>query len=71
MGTEVGKYVVKGMTCGGCTASVQRAIEGAVPNTKVAVTLEGGRIEVVGVHDVKQVEQAIEDAGFEFVGVHA
>ena len=58
-------YKVEGMTCGGCTASVTRALERALPGVKVEVSLEGGTAKVTGEHDAGAARDAIEDAGFE------
>jgi copper chaperone len=39
-------YTVKGMTCNHCTHAIREEV-GAVPGvTEVAVTLEGGKLEV-------------------------
>lgn len=43
---ETYKLDVKGMTCGGCTSSVQRAITGLKGVEKVEVTLQPGSATV-------------------------
>ncbi|MEO8936231.1 MAG: heavy metal-associated domain-containing protein [Burkholderiaceae bacterium] len=43
---ETYKLDVKGMTCGGCTSSVQRAITGLNGVEKVEVTLQPGSATV-------------------------
>ena len=60
-------YVVNGMTCEGCSNSVTKAIETAIPGAKVEVDLEAGRVSVEG-GEAAQVAQAVDDAGFEFGG---
>ena len=64
-------YIVQGMTCGGCVRSVTSAIERAVPGARVQVDLQTGRVAVDGAHQPEQIRQAIEEAGFEFVGADA
>lgn len=61
-------YKVEGMTCGGCAASVTKAIQRLSPALEVEVKLEGGRVTVKGEHDEAQVKQAVEEAGFDFAG---
>mgnify|MGYP000925352834 CR=1 FL=1 len=58
-------YKVSGMTCGGCVRSVTRALEQALPGTKVLVSLEAKTAEVDGQHDPAKAKAAIEGAGFE------
>ncbi len=64
-------YKVDGMTCGGCAASVTRAVGAAAPGTTVQVDLDAKSVKVAGDHDPKRVEQAVEDAGFDFGGAVA
>ena len=61
------KYVVNGMTCEGCSRSVTKAIEVAIPGAKVEVDLVAGRVSVEG-GEASQVAQAVEDAGFDYGG---
>ena len=60
-------YKVEGMTCGGCVNSVKKAIE-RIEGLTADVTLEDGRVVVHGEHDACAIEQAVEDAGFDFKG---
>lgn len=60
-------YTVLGMTCGGCAKSVTNAILDAAPGADVDVDLSVKTVTVQGA-DEETVKQAIEDAGFEFVG---
>lgn len=59
-------YTVKGMTCGGCEASIVRAL------AKAGVTASAdhakGEVRVTGQADEAVVRQAVETAGFELVG---
>lgn len=60
-------YTVLGMTCGGCAKSVSNAILDAVPNARVDVDLDTKAVSVDGAEQ-SIVKQAVENAGFEFVG---
>ncbi|MBL4613599.1 MAG: heavy-metal-associated domain-containing protein [Magnetovibrio sp.] len=60
-------YKVIGMTCGGCAKSVTNAILDAAPGATVDVNLDEKSVAVDGA-DQATVQQAVEDAGFEFVG---
>lgn len=60
-------YTVLGMTCGGCAKSVTNAILDAAPGAEVNVDLNAKAVTVKGATDIT-VKQAVEDAGFEFVG---
>ncbi|GAB6051978.1 heavy-metal-associated domain-containing protein [Magnetospira thiophila] len=62
------KYLVDGMTCGGCAASVERAIKELAPNSTVSVDLAAKEITVGGVDDDAVIQQAVENAGFEYKG---
>ncbi|MFT4703326.1 MAG: copper chaperone [Bradymonadia bacterium] len=61
-------YSIEGMSCGGCVSSVQKALLAALPNNTVEVVLEGGLVHVSGEHDLAELRNAVEDAGFDFVG---
>ena len=59
---------IKGMTCGGCVAAVQRALQGLEGVRKVEVSLERGdaRVEYSpGQVNVDRLRAAVEDAGFD------
>ena len=64
-------YTVKGMTCGGCAGSVDRAVGAAAPGATVEVNLAQASVRVQGDHDPERVKQAVEDAGFDFEGARA
>jgi copper chaperone len=61
---------VKGMSCGGCVASVTRVLK-AVPGVdEVSVTLNPGAAKVTydpGRADAARLKSAIEDAGYDVV----
>ena len=61
-------YKIDGMTCGGCVASVTNALARALPGLEVSVELEGGKLSIPGEHDPAAVAQAVEDAGYDFLG---
>ncbi|MCW9045654.1 MAG: heavy-metal-associated domain-containing protein [Alphaproteobacteria bacterium] len=61
-------YLVDGMTCGGCSNSVTNAIKGKAPEAKVSIELETKRVTVDGFDDMDAIKQAVEDAGFDFLG---
>lgn len=58
------KYVVKGMNCPHCQASVAKAISSVEGVTGVDVNLSTGVAEVEGAHDSAAVRKAVEAAGF-------
>lgn len=67
---ESSKIRVDGMTCGGCVASVQRAVnalggvsrvDASVPDATVTVDFDPGRTTL------DAVKRAIEEAGFDVV----
>jgi len=60
-------YKVNGMTCGGCAKSVETAIAGIAPGSKVKADAGTGLVSVDGATET-QVAKAVDDAGFEFVG---
>jgi copper chaperone len=60
---------IGGMTCGGCAASVARAIERV--GGQATVDLAAGTVRVHGPVSDDAVKRAIEAAGFEHLGVVA
>ena len=61
-------YIVDGMTCGGCSQSVTKALEGLGSGVSVSIELETKKVTVDGLEDEAAIKQAVEDAGFEFLG---
>lgn len=60
-------YTVDGMTCGGCARSVTNAITKLAPDARVSVDLPARAVTVDGATE-STVRQAVEAAGFEFLG---
>ena len=44
-------YKVEGMSCGGCSSSVEQAIKTAAPGASVDVVLDGGLVTVATLGD--------------------
>ena len=59
---------VDGITCGGCVASIQRALGTAAPGAKVSIDAAKGEVEVAGTAVKAAIVAAIEDAGFTVTG---
>ena len=59
------EYIVTGMNCPHCRASVAKAIEGVEGVEKVDVDLSTGRATVEGAHDPVAVTAAVRAAGFD------
>lgn len=62
-------YRVTGMSCGGCAASVERAIKAVLPDAGVTVDLEAKAVTVDGADDDAKIAQAVEGAGFSYEGI--
>jgi len=62
------KYKVGGMTCGGCARSVSAAIAKAGAGVAAEVELESGTVSVSGALSAEAVRQAVEQAGFDYLG---
>lgn len=56
---------VDGMTCGGCAASVKRALLSLDANAKVDVDLPGKTVKVETAAQLESVKSAVEDAGYD------
>ena len=61
-------YRVDGMSCGKCAASVEKSIKASAPSAQVTVNLEAKTVSVAGCDDETALANAIDDAGFTFVG---
>jgi copper chaperone len=59
---------VDGMTCGGCAASVKRALQALDASAQVDVDLPGKSVKVETAAQLDAVKSAIEDAGYEVLG---
>ena len=62
------KLKVEGITCGGCVASVKKALNVAAPGSSVSVDIPTGEVKVEGFVDKAKVVAAIEDAGYTVIG---
>lgn len=58
-------YKVEGMTCQGCVRSLTKAVQEALPNVGVEVSLEASELRIEGAHDRAKVTEAVDDAGFD------
>ncbi|PKN58085.1 MAG: heavy metal transporter [Deltaproteobacteria bacterium HGW-Deltaproteobacteria-14] len=67
-GPHTASYLVDGMTCNGCVRSVTAALNRALPDLGVNVSLADGTVTVSGRHTPEQVAAAVEDAGFDYTG---
>lgn len=56
---------VTGMTCGGCVASVKRALAELAAGTPVEIDLAKGEVTIADSIDRKRAVAAIEDAGYD------
>ena len=62
-------YHVTGMSCGGCAASIERAIKAVLPSASVSVDLEAKAVTVDGADNDAAIEQAVDGAGFTYGGI--
>lgn len=63
------KYKIGGMACGGCVASVERALS-SLPGVKsVKAELATGVVTINGDVDNKLVADTVESVGFDFIEV--
>ncbi len=58
---------VDGMTCGGCAASVKRALQALDANAEVDVDLPAKTVKVATAAQFDAVKAAVEDAGYDVV----
>lgn len=64
-------FQIEGMSCGGCVASVERALRAQAGVQQVAVSLADKQAKVAfdaAQMDIARLRAAIEAAGFEVVG---
>ncbi|MEG2679205.1 MAG: heavy metal translocating P-type ATPase, partial [Oscillospiraceae bacterium] len=59
---------IEGMSCGHCSARVEKALN-AIPGTTATVDLAAKTATVTGDASLEQLKAAVEDAGYEVVGV--
>lgn len=61
-------YIVEGMTCGHCAQAVTNALKGLKDSAVIEIDLPNKKVNVSGLEDVAAIKEAIEDAGFDFIG---
>lgn len=59
---------VEGITCGGCVASIKKALAVAAPRAEVTVDIPRGAVTITGDAERSKVVAAIENSGFDVVG---
>lgn len=64
-------YLVKGMTCGHCAGAVTQEVSALPGVENVEVAVETGRVTVVSTEElaVDAVRDAVDEAGYELLGV--
>ncbi|MTW02790.1 copper chaperone [Duganella ginsengisoli] len=62
------EFDVQDMTCGGCAASVTRAVQRIDAGAKVDVDLAAKKVKVTSGRTLDEVRAAIADAGFPVTG---
>lgn len=62
-------YRVQGMTCCGCSNSVEQAIKQVAPDVEVTADATADEVTVTGDCDEDLIRTAVEDAGFDFGGI--
>ena len=58
------RFEVQGMTCGGCSGKVEKALSAIEGVEKVVVELDPGQATVIGTADVTQLKDAVRTVGF-------
>ncbi len=58
---------VDGMTCGGCAASVKRAVQALDSKANVDVDLPSKTVKVDTTVQLEAVKRAVEDAGYDVI----
>ena len=61
-------YIIDGMTCGHCAQAVTDALKSIKDSVEIAVDLDNKKVTVSGLNDEAAIQEAIEDAGFDFMG---
>lgn len=59
---------VAGISCGGCVASIKKALAVVAPGAEVSVDIPSGAVKVTGAADRGKVVAAIENSGFDVIG---
>jgi len=58
---------VEGMSCGGCVASVTKAVKSVDAGASVEVDLASKSVKVASSSALEQIKAAIEDAGYDVI----
>ena len=58
------KLNISGMKCGGCVASVEKALQAEAGIESVAVSLDDASAVITGAADAANLAKAVTDAGF-------
>ena len=61
------EFVVEGMTCEGCAATVTNAVRKVSGVTRVKLDLDAGTLRVVGSTDEAAITSAVKGAGYTLV----
>jgi len=61
-------YIVEGMSCGHCSQAVTNALKSIKDSAEITVDLDAKKVTISGIDDDAAIEEAIEDAGFDFKG---
>lgn len=62
------EFQVSGMSCGGCVASITRAVKSVDAGAEVNADLAGQKVSVVSGVPAEQLKLAIEEAGYDVLG---
>lgn len=62
------EFQVNGMSCGGCVASVTRAVKAVDANAEISADLATQKVRVNSAAPVERIKTAIEDAGYDVLG---
>ncbi len=63
------EFQVSGMSCGGCVASITRAVKSVDAAAEVSADLPSQRVKVASVAQTTQIRAAIENAGYDVLAV--
>ncbi|NVK18102.1 MAG: heavy-metal-associated domain-containing protein [Methylocystaceae bacterium] len=61
-------YIVEGMSCGHCVQAVTNALKNIKEDADIQIDLDQKKVTVSQIDDETAIKEAIEDAGFDFIG---
>ncbi|MDV7338892.1 heavy-metal-associated domain-containing protein [Terasakiella sp. A23] len=61
-------YIVDGMTCSHCSQAVTNALKSIDDDAEISIDLTTKKVTINGLDNEDQIKEAIEDAGFDFMG---